>query len=947
MLAHTLALAAFAAVVAVPAPAFAAATTTTGASTTTIAPTPAPGVRMTALAARIPAGATRLGAMPAKKDVTITVALRPSNEPQLDAMLADLYDPTSPRYGRWLSSGEFTSRFGPSQQQIDDVTGWLHAQGLVDTSAQGMVVTATGDAQAVARALDVTFSNYRLAEGNTGYVASGAPLVPRALAADIASIVGLTDTLRLDNALDLHPHAKLAASGATTFGAASDRAAAVAHAGPSACTAAKAVADASFWTPDQIGRFYHVNDLFAAGLTGKGKTIALLELGKSRASDTNRYLSCFGLHNTVKVKHINGGAGGGANASLEAEIDIQEAATQAPGATIVSYEAPNTATGELNAYTAIVSDNTAQVVSTSWGKCEASLLAEPNGLAFINALHGIFQQAAAQGQSVFAASGDTGSEDCYDGTGVPPSETLQVDSPANDPFVTGVGGTAIEDPGTEPVWNDCGGLSGDSCAVGGSQAGGGGQSTIFDRPAWQVLASNATFPTKREVPDISGNAGVGETFYASGGWTAVGGTSIAAPMLAGIAADIDQGCRGGRIGAFAPRLAALAAKHVYGTALVDVTTGINWTNFTIQTPGSNDLTRNHAGAFKTTKGYDLATGYGAPIASGLACPQVLSMTPNHGKAGTRVTLHGVGLEKPTITFGSTKAQVVSASAKSAVVIVPKGKGIVNVRGTDPFGTGVKAAPFSYIGPDRGLYRTVSSDGHVFNFGGALAYGSPKPASLHAPIVAMAVDHSTGGYWLAAADGNVYAFNAPFLGDAGSKPLNQPIVGMAANENGDGYWLVARDGGIFAFGKSRFYGSTGGIHLNKPIVGIAANAKTGGYLLVASDGGIFAFNAPFHGSTGAITLNKPIVGIAANPGTGGYWLVASDGGVFAFDAPFFGSTGALHLNKPIVGIAATTDARGYRFVASDGGVFNFGDAKFGGSTGGSGLTQPIVAISPVQ
>src|SRR5476651_2312675 len=108
-------------------------------------------------------------------------------------------------------------------------------------------------------------------------------------------------------------------------------------------------------------------------------------------------------------------------------------------------------------------------------------------------------------------------------------------------------------------------------------------------------------------------------------------------MSAVIPANIDQGGRGGRIGAFAPRLAALAAKRVYGTALVDVTTGINWTNFTIQTPGSNDLTRNHGGAFKTTKGYDLATGYGAPIASGLACPQVLSMTPNHGKAGTSVT----------------------------------------------------------------------------------------------------------------------------------------------------------------------------------------------------------------------------------------------------------------------------------------------------------------------
>ena len=347
----------------------------------------------------------------------------------------------------------------------------------------------------------------------------------------------------------------------------------MAHASPSACTKARNFADASFWTPDQVGRFYHVNDLFAAGLTGKGKTIALLELGKSRASDTQNYFSCFGLHNSVKVKHIDGGASSGIDGTLEAEIDIQEAATQAPGASIISYEAPNTATGEYDAYNQIVADNKAQVVSTSWGKCEALLLAEPNGSAFINALHTLFQQAAAQGQSVFAATGDTGSEDCYDGTPNPPSETLQVDSPGDDPFVTAVGGTALEKPGVEPVWNDCGGLTGDSCAASGSQAAGGGQSIIFKRPSWMAVASNATTPSFRGVPDISANAGVGETFYDSDAsptsdpppnrWTAVGGTSIAAPMLAGFAADIAQGCKGGRLGNFTRKLDALAAKHVY------------------------------------------------------------------------------------------------------------------------------------------------------------------------------------------------------------------------------------------------------------------------------------------------------------------------------------------------------------------------------------------------
>jgi hypothetical protein len=87
---------------------------------------------------------------------------------------------------------------------------------------------------------------------------------------------------------------------------------------------------------------------------------------------------------------------------------------------------------------------------------------------------------------------------------------------------------------------------------------------------------------------------------------------------------------------------------------------------------------------------------------------------------------------------------------------------------------------------------------------------------------MATDPATGGYWLVASDGGIFAFEAPFLGSTGGIPLNQPIVGMTATADGDGYWLVASDGGIFAFGDARFAGSTGSQHLNKPIVAMATD-----------------------------------------------------------------------------------------------------------------------------
>ena len=207
-----------------------------------------------------------------------------------------------------------------------------------------------------------------------------------------------------------------------------------------------------------------------------------------------------------------------------------------------------------------------------------------------------------------------------------------------------------------------------------------------------------------------------------------------------------------------------------------------------------------------------------------------------------------------------------------------------------------------------------------------------------------------GYWMAAADGGVFAFGASdFYGSMGGTRLNRPIVGMAPTPSGKGYWLVASDGGVFAFGDATFHGSTGALALNKPIVGMAPTPSGRGYFLVASDGGVFAFgDARFAGSAGALPLNSPVVGMATTPSGRGYFLVAADGGVFAYgDATFQGSTGGLRLNRPIVGMSATSSGRGYWLVAADGGVFAFGNARFAGSTGAIRLNSPIVAIQPTS
>jgi hypothetical protein len=174
--------------------------------------------------------------------------------------------------------------------------------------------------------------------------------------------------------------------------------------------------------------------------------------------------------------------------------------------------------------------------------------------------------------------------------------------------------------------------------------------------------------------------------------------------------------------------------------------------------------------------------------------------------------------------------------------------------------------------------------------------------------------------------------AKSLGSGANLSLRAGVVAMASDPVGPGYWLAAADGGVFAFGDSSFYGSVGDRILNAPMVGIAPTPRGRGYWLVGSDGGVFAFgDAAYHGSLASTPLAAPIVAIVATRSGHGYWLIGSDGGVFAFgDAPFYGAARHLHLATPIVGAAVTRSGHGYWLLGSDGGVFSFGDARFAGS-----------------
>jgi hypothetical protein len=219
--------------------------------------------------------------------------------------------------------------------------------------------------------------------------------------------------------------------------------------------------------------------------------------------------------------------------------------------------------------------------------------------------------------------------------------------------------------------------------------------------------------------------------------------------------------------------------------------------------------------------------------------------------------------------------------------------------------------------------------------------------LNKPAVAIAATPDSGGYWLAGADGGVFAYgDARFFGSPSGGQLNAPIVSMAATSTGNGYWLVAADGGVFAYGDAAFLGAPAGLPLNRPIVGMAATPNGRGYWLVAADGGVFAYGeAGFLGSPSGAALNAAVAGIASTSDGRGYWLVAGDGGVFAYgDAGWFGSPAGLPLNDRMIGMAPTWDGDGYWLMSADGGVFAYGDANWYGGVAGRHLNQPMVGIA---
>ncbi len=593
-------------------------------------------------------------------------------------------DPYSPQYRHYLAPHQFAGLYGPTSATIRSVQRVLRAAHVhVGTvSDNGLLMHFRGTARTVASAFHTRLQTYRLADGSTGTRTTSAPALPSSIAAKVTAITGLNKSFQLQ------PMYRRVTNQQQRTGPAPKVAHFPGEAKPCQIAAQTAKSENGL-TLDRIAHAYGLDPLYKSGDLGQGTTIGIFELAPFLRSDVRTFDTCyFGksaatamagrLHNI----NVDGGSGTGFSygGTAEADLDVEFASALAPKATVDVYSGNpgGTNDGFVDTYNAIVTADVAKVVSVSYGACEQTFQ-QVLAAGALNVENQIFEQAALQGQTFLAASGDSGADTCSpNGSGVPTKPYLSAADPSAQPFVMSVGGTAITDAVKGPVehvWNDG--------AFGG--AAGGGVSAVWGAPSWQQGAFKSTDQAAlarayhdgapkcldateggmcRQLPDVSAegdpNTGAPAMFDANdGGWFDIGGTSVSAPLWAGML-DLINGsaaCRTTSPIGFAPPALYKAA----------ATAGDYAADFSDVKTGNNDMFSLNSGRdFAAGPGYDMGSGLGSPHLAALAdnmCAQSGSATRPVITA-LQPTTENVGSETPFTIHGTNLTGVTAVSVGS-------------------------------------------------------------------------------------------------------------------------------------------------------------------------------------------------------------------------------------------------------------------------------------------
>jgi kumamolisin len=543
-------------------------------------PRQTPGSRAGLVGATNDQTGTRIGATDPRRAISLSISMATASDAEISRALAAIEDPQSPQFHHYLTPEAYAKRFGASAAALATVQRSLSAAGFTVTppTAGGSLVGAQGTVAQAEALFAVRLSDYRTGQGEVYYAPDAAPRLPAEWNGAALNVLGLNDRPAL------HPAGlQIKAQGADQ------------------------PPPPRLLSPVELERAYDIAPLKLAGLNGEGQTIALPEIDTFKQFDISYYDRTYGINAPpIEVIRVGGGADPAKEVS-ETTLDIQVIHAVAPRAKILVYEGPADYGSLANTFNRIVSDNRAKVMSVSLGGCEPAILQAPDlGRNYFATLNNIFRQAAAQGMSVFVASGDDGAYTCHRND--PNDDTVSASLPATNPFVTAVGGTAL-------LVNNDGSYYGEAGWEGplAGSGSGGGLSVGYLRPDWQVGpgVNNQYSTNARQVPDVAASADplTGYRIYDSTGggcsgedcWVAVGGTSASTPLWASIITLADQRATSNgkpTLGFINPALYQMGSDATLKSAFRDVTVGGNL-------------------YYPATSGWDFATGWGSPDADKL------------------------------------------------------------------------------------------------------------------------------------------------------------------------------------------------------------------------------------------------------------------------------------------------------------------------------------------
>ena len=595
--------------------------------------------------------------------------LSSAEQADLDGLLRDQQNPSSPTYLQWLTPEQYASRFGMSRNDLAKATAWLKSEGLiVEGVSRGQTeIYFSGSAGTVENAFRTEIHNYAV-RGQVHFANSTALSVPSSLVDTVLTVRGL-DNFRPKPMSHVRVISENGVSSRFTSNLSGNH----------------------FLNRNDFAVIYNLNPLYNAStpLDGSGVTIAVTGQStlmpttnpttENATTDLDNFRAASGLpvkDPVIKQVPNTGTPRFNTDDAIEADLDLEWSNAVAPNANVVFVFVGN-AGNAFDAITYIVNQGLgfAQIISNSFGLCETD-----EGQSSAVSLWQTVRQANAQGQTITSASGDTGAADCEGNKATTATHGLAVDIPAAIPEVTGVGGTEFTGDSTQcpvvngkntcsptpqcpdgfapadsvggvTVWSSGCLLTGPAATAqayiqemawndtsGGSPlaASGGGASTFFGKPSWQA-GTGVPADGARDVPDVALNASPNHDPYlmcseASGAsqspavtscasgfrasdntLTAIGGTSAGAPTFAGILALILQATKANGLGNVNPMLYSLAASSP--SAFHEVSTGNNQVPCTGGTKNCPSGTTTIG--FTAGSGYDLVTGLGSVDAAQL------------------------------------------------------------------------------------------------------------------------------------------------------------------------------------------------------------------------------------------------------------------------------------------------------------------------------------------